>query len=330
MTLRLQPTGALALALRAAAPLPVPEALQDKLRPRIVLRIDDDALADGWWMLFREHGPMFDADFLERWGALQWLPGNGECRFRDLVPGTYRVLAHVDEHRVLDVPGLQVVAGETTRPASLQDRVVGGGIEAARVRLRDPEGRPLAGLRVWLRLPEWKVQHPHGKWCDTDANGEAWYLMPRGALVGVDVKAEGFAPVRLRDVTLPLGLTLGPGTSFDFSITGLEGVVPEARAVVVGCLPFDGTPPESPVEDVGGASMFAHPQANLDATGRATIPNLPPGRYRLWLGVVSPLQSARGHTFVLLGDRVVASGDPARIAVEHRVGDAETAVLLGR
>jgi hypothetical protein len=330
VTLRLQPTGALALDLRAPERPALPEALRQQLRARIDLRIDDDALVGGAWMLFRQRSPVFEAGWRDRWGACQWLPEAGECRFRDLVPGTYRVLADVAGNRVLDVPGVQVTAGETARPPALQDAVVGAGVEANCVRLRDREGRPLAGVRVWLQLPEWKPQHPHGEWCDTDANGEAWYVVPRGALAGVDVKAPGFAPVARRGVTLPVEVTMGPGTSFDFAITGLDAVVRDARAIVVGCLPYDGTPPTSPVRDAGGARMFGHPRADLDADGRATIPNLAPGRYRLWLGVVPPLQSPRGHTFVLLGDRLVTSGDAAHVPVAHRVTAEEAAILLAR
>jgi hypothetical protein len=66
----------------------------------------------------------------------------------------------------------------------------------------------------------------------------------------------------------------------------------------------------------------------LDAKGRGSIPNLPPGKYRLWLAALPPIGSARGITFVLLGDRTL-TGDGVT-DLSHELTTAEQATLLGR
>jgi hypothetical protein len=330
VTLRLQPTGTIAMDLREPARPAMPEELARQLRARMDLRIDEDALADGNWMFFRQRRPVFESGYRDRWSVWAWVPDQGDCVLRDLVPGEYRVIGNVGNNRVLDVPGVRVVAGETARPAALQGVVVGAGVEANRVRVRDAEGRPLAKVRVRLMLAEWRPFLQHAEWRDTDASGEAWFVVPRGAVGEIELTAQGLAPVQLRDAALPAEVTMGAGTSLEFAISGLEAIRADARAVVVGCMAFDGAPPESPVQEVAKMQMFRHPQANLDGTGRATIQSLPPGNYRLWLGVVPPLRSARGHTFVLLGDRVIQARDPARVVVEHTVTAEQAATLLGR
>ncbi|MCA8966042.1 MAG: carboxypeptidase regulatory-like domain-containing protein, partial [Planctomycetes bacterium] len=330
ITLRLLPTGAVAMDLRMPERPAMPEELARRLRTRIDLRTDESALADGTWMFFRKRSPVFEKGYRDRWGAFAWPPEQGECVLRDLVPGEYRLLGNIGPNGVLDVPGVRVLAGETTRPAAAQGVTIGAGVVANVVRVRDVDGRPLAKVRVWLMLPEWTQALAGPAWQDTDANGEAWFIGPRGALADVEIKTEGRAPVKLHGVPFPVEITLGNGTSLDFAITAIGDVASDSRAVVVGCMPFDGTPPDSPVQEVAGMKMFRHPQANLDAAGRATIPNLPPGHYRLWLGAVPPLRSQRGSTFVLLGDREITAKDPARVLVEHSVTAAETATLLGR
>lgn len=330
VTLRLQPTGTIAMDLRAPPRPTLPDELARQLRVRMDLRIDEDALADGNWMFYRQRRPVFESGYRDRWGVWAWLPDQGDCVLRDLVPGEYRVIGNVGNNRVTDVPGVRVVAGETARPAALQGVVVGAGVEANCVRVRDREGRPLAKVRVHLMLAEWRPFLQHAEWRDTDANGEAWFVVPRGAVGEIELTAQGLAPVQLRDAALPAEVTMGAGTSLEFAISGLEAIRADARALVVGCMAFDGAPPESPLQVVAKMQMFRHPQANLDGTGRATIDNLPPGHYRLWLGAVPPLRSARGHTFVLLGDRVIQARDPARVVVEHTVTAEQAATLLGR
>jgi hypothetical protein len=334
VTLHLQPTGAIALDLRQPERAPLPEAVAALLRLSVSLRVEDDALGGGWWAFYRERQPFFEGKWRERWSALGF-PGQGKSRsnelvFRDLVPGVYEVQATVGINRVLDCPGVRVAAGETARPPQAQGVALGSGIEAAPVRVRDDEGRPVAKAHVQVLLPEWKPYLQWPEMRDTDANGEAWFVVPRGAVADVDVTAERRAPVSLQGATLPLDVAIGAGTSLDFEITGHAQAAKDSRWLVVVCKKFTDAPPQSPVVHVGETEMFGHPQANLDAGGRCTIPNLPPGTWRLWLGAVPPIEPGRHWTYVLLGDRTITARDGPRETIQHAVTAEETATLLGR
>ena len=328
VTLRLQPTGAIATDLRATERPSLPEVLANQWPPRITLRIDEDALVDGWWLFFRKRRPIFESEYRDRWSAMRPLEERGECWFRDLVPGVYRILGSVGDNPVLDVPGVRVVAGETTRPPGGQR--VGAGIEAGCVRALGSEGRPFADAHVRVMLPEWKSRMQDPAWCDTDKNGEAWFLVPRGALGDIEVAAPGVATCTLPGAAFPASVTIGVGTSFEFAISGLAAMQSAGRPLLVGCLRLDGAAAGSPVQTHGEQRYFRHPLEQLDHSGRATIPNLQPGTYRLWLGAMPSVGGAAGPTFVLLGDRVVGTAAADRVAVEHAVSEAEIAVLLGR
>ncbi|MFN8640163.1 MAG: carboxypeptidase-like regulatory domain-containing protein, partial [Candidatus Binatia bacterium] len=294
VTLVLQPTGAIAMDLREPERPAMPDEIARQLRARIDLHIDDDALADGRWMYFREQSSVFEGEWRKRWGAYGWVPEQGDLVMRDLVPGEYRVIGQVGINPVLDLQGVQVRAGETTRPAAAQGLVIGAGVEAGCVRVRDAEGRPLAKVAVRVMLPEWKPKLQQPQYRSTGDQGEAWFVVPRGALAEVELTAAGTAPQQLHDAAFPVEVTMGAGTSIDFAITGVKDVAADSRAIAVGCMAFTGAPPESPVQEIGEMKMVRHPQANLDAEGRATVPNLPPGNYRLWLGAVPPIMSKRG------------------------------------
>ena len=330
VTLRLQPTGAIALDLRAPDRGQLPEAIARELLPVVTLRVDEDALADGWWAFCRNRSRVFAGQWRDQWQVGAPLPEQGELLFRDLVPGNYQVTASVGVNPVLDLRNVAVVAGATTRPPLAHGGTIGGGVEAGPVHVRDAEGRPLAGARVSVQLREWQSVTPQPMLRNTDANGVAWFVVPRGAVAEVEVVAARSAPVRLQEASLPLDVTIGAGTSLDFVITGQAEATADSRALVVICNSYSGTPPESPLQQIGKLVMFRHPQANLGADGRATIPNLPPGTYRLWLGAVPPLMAKRGHTFVPLGDRTITANDAAHVTVEHAVTAAETATLLAK
>lgn len=330
VTLVLQPTGAIAIGVHSPAHPGLPERLAQQLQVAVSVQIDDGALAGGTWAYFRNRIPVFEGTWRQRWVARARAPETGEFVFRDLVPGDYTVVCSVGEHPVVEVPAVHVPAGQTVRPPQLQEGAIAGGVDADLVRVLDRTGAPVANAIVLVTLPAAAQRAPGPLQVRTEANGEAWFVAPSGTAAEIEVRVPQCAPSRVHATAFPVDVTVGPGTSFDFVILGSAEAARGSRALTVVARQFTDTPPASPLLKLVGLTQFEHPQANLDEAGRATIPNLPPGTWRLWVGAVPPLQGGRDFTFVLLGDRTIGAGDPEHVTIEHHLTAAETATLLGR
>ena len=327
--LTLQPTGGLAMSVQVPEPV---RAAVDRLRvrPQLVALLDEP-LRDGWWGPFRRsHDWGGRGELRDRWHVTAFVPETGEFELSDLLPGTYELRGFLGDTQVLALRGWRVVAGETTRapgPGGVLD-----GVEATCVRVRGAAGAPLAGAQVRFTLAEWQVTNPGGQNQATDANGEAWFLVPRHAVADVEVVAAGLAPWRQNAVRFPLDVVVGAGTSLDVALTGHQVLAGDVRCLVVSCRVFDGVPPDSPLQNLAGMQMLHHPQATVDGNGRCTIPNLPPGRYRVWLAALPPLgdRSGRGTTFFVLGDHTVLTDGPRRLDITRQLTEADLATLRGR
>ena len=328
--LTLQPTGTLAMALRHAPGLG-DGARRANEPASVALVLDEAALTDGAWALFRDRAWIGQGHLLSRWHVLRYLHQDGEFVFDDLVPASYEVRALMGTTPLFSVRDVVVRAGETTRPPQLDGLVLGDGVEAVSVRVLGRDGKPLPGAWVRFRLPEWKETLPSGTNQETDAQGEAWFLVPRNAVTDVEVVAAGLAPLRQRSVRFPLEVRLGDGATVTIALRGHELLREAVRALVVVCRPHENGPPDSPVRPLGDLVQLHHPQATVGNDGRAAIPNLAPGRWRVWLVALPRLDAPRGTSipFVLLGDHDVTSVDATRIDLPHELTAAELTMLRG-
>lgn len=331
LELVLQPTGTLVMALRRTAGLADGARSTDSYAS-VALVLDESALTDGAWGLFRDRAMIGGADLLQRWHLLRYVQEDGDLLFDDLVPATYEVRAAVGTTRLVTARDVVVHAGATTRPPQLDGLVLGNGVEAVVVRVAGADGKPLRDARVRFQLPEWRETHPGGVNRATDAQGEAWFVVPRNTVTDIDVVAAGLAPLRLTGVRFPLDVRLGAGATCAVALRGHEALRRDVRALVVVCRPHGDTPPDTPVQSFRDMVQLHHPQATVGDDGRAAIPNLPPGRWRIWLAALPPLTAARGAgiPFVLLGDRDVATVDASTIDVAHELTAAELATLRGQ
>lgn len=331
LALVLQPTGTLVMNLRRAA------GLGDRARSTgsyasVALVLDEAALTDGAWGLFRDRAMIGDADLLRRWHVQRYVQEDGDLVFDDLVPATYEVRTAVGTTRLVTVRDVVVHAGATTRPPQLDGLVLGDGVEAVCVRVAGADGKPLRDARVRFQLPEWRETQPGGVDRATDAQGEAWFVVPRNTVTDVEVVATGLAPLRLTGVRFPLDVRLGAGATCAVALRGHEALRRDVRALVMVCRSHENGPPDTPVQRFKDFVQLHHPQATVGDDGRAAIPNLPPGRWRIWLAALPPLDAARGDgiPFVLLGDRDVAGVDASTIDVAHELTAAELATLRGQ
>jgi len=308
-------------ALECAVKVP-PGLLGPDLRPLIVLVVDDAQLRDGWWAFFAERQSMGRWELFDRWNLTMGVPDDGRLVLRDLVPASYEVRGCLGANQALVVPGVQVTSGETTRlPAAFGD-----GLERTCVRVLDADGAPLTEARVSFRIPEWEQTLPRGADFTTDAKGEAWFVAPRNAVADVEIVAQGRAPRRCPSAGFPLEVKMSNGATIALAIGGRDAVLPGVRALIVSCREHGEVPPDSPL--YRDTQDLHHPLVHLDANGRGSIPNLPPGTYRLWLAAIPPIGSARGTTFVLLGDRTLTGDGVTELS--HELTTAEQATLLGR
>jgi hypothetical protein len=320
VVLTLQPTGAITMPVLATSVPGAPE------HPMFHLVLDDPALPEGWWVLFQDRDTSVDRELWDRWQLEHGVRATGGAlELRDLVPATYELRGSLGRNRLPTVRPVRVRGGETLElpPAS-----VGAGLERVFVRVL-ANGNPLAKAQVRFTLPEWSWHFAATTNDATDENGEAWFVVPRGAVADVEIHAIGRATKRVPAARFPLEVTMHDGATLALALRGHEALGDQVRALVLCCRPHGDAPPDTPVQVIGELRMLHHPQVTLTADGRGAIPNLPPGRYRAWLAALPPIMGQRRDiTFVPLGDHT-ATGDE-RIELAHELTAAERATLARR
>jgi hypothetical protein len=321
LALTLAPVGAL------AAVVDVPAALRfagGHLLVHVVL--GDAPLPPGWSGLF----PVTSFARWElqgRWHVARSVR-DGRVTIGALIPGHYEVRVDLGPTRLATVPNVRVDGGGTTNvelPLPL-----GADHEATVVRVRDAAGAAIAGARVRFTLPQWRESEPTGVDRETDANGEARFVVPRGATADVEVAAKGLAPAILPAARFPLDVTLSRGATLALALGGIGPLTAAGNPLVLCCRRHAAEPPDGPLQTIGAMRMVHHPQAALGADGTAAIELLPHGRYRAWLVALPAANdhSGRGPTFVSLGDHDLVAD--TRYAVAHTLTDAEVRTLRGR
>jgi hypothetical protein len=186
---------------------------------------------------------------------------------------------------------------------------------------------------VRFQLPAWEAVLPGGTNEETDA--EAWFVVPSGVAADLEVVAQGKAPVHLRGASFPVEVVIGPGTALEVAIPNAAELQGIARAFIVSLAEYSGSPSASPVELIGDYEALSHPNATLDlATGRATIPNLAPGRYRAWLATHGNPRTrnrlpGERITFIHLADYRVTADSPPLLPARHRLTADQIAALRG-
>lgn len=318
----LQATGSIAVEARAAPHLAA------VMRPRstvpvvpiLIATIDETDLPAGFGAFLRKNRRHVFGRRDTQWQATAAVRGDRDATFADLLPGRYTLQAFVTPNPVS--PPIQVVvrAGETTHVAELRGAVVGRDIELREVRVTDAAGKPLSA-RVRFMLPSWTETLPQGTNEPTDERGIARFLVPRNAVVDLEVVAEDLAPRRLAGVTLPIDVVMSGGATLDVSIDGLDGL---AGRAVVSVTEVGRDQPTSPVHRVGDYESIRHPQALLH-DGRARVEHLPRGRYVVWLC----LRSQAGTHFVRLDEYEVTDEDGGTVDVRHTLSEPQRARLAG-
>jgi hypothetical protein len=336
--LTLLPSGALELRMRRPLGLDDMIGAQQYSRSSagFSLFVDLQQFEPGWSAFFRAGAGSGLGDARGRWHATSYMRGDSPLAYDDLIPATYQLRGFIGLNPVLSVDGIVVVAGETSRPDALQDRTLGADLQHTCVRVRDSDGSPVAGANVRFQLPSWQSTLPNGANAQTDEKGEAWFVMPRGSVVDLEVVSQGRAPTKVPGAVLPIDVTMGVGTSFDVMLAGHELLGDWVRSLVVAATAHDGVTPSAPIVRFGSFSQVKHPSVPVDmSSGKAKIANLVPGRYRLWVAAYPPIMPHAGRSnqdicFVSLGDFVVASGGPAVVPVEHELTPMEIVQLQVR
>jgi hypothetical protein len=182
-------------------------------------------------------------------------------------------------------------------------------------------------------VPSWSETLKGGTNQETDQDGEAWFVLPRGTVVDVEVLAKGFATRKVVAARFPLDVTVGPGTTIAFAFAGHQALEPHVRSLVVVADDHQNGPHELPFHTIGRLIQVRHPLSPVDfATGTARLPNLPPGTYRLWLCAHAPIRQAAGPPVraVLLGDVTADSITLAELPFAHTLTAAQIDILAGR
>ena len=326
MVLQLQPTGAVSLSVRASPHL---QQLHTKHRgtvtPEVALTIDSKSLRDGSWVYFRNHSSMVRS-VGPVWNRTLHVRGASPIMITDLVPQAYDVHFFVHGNRDLHLREVVVRTGRVTSPAILNNYVIGGEIAELAVRVRNPDGTPPTQAFVIIHLPEQAHAAYHLRSASTDANGDATFFLPRTTVADVEVQSYGRRSQRVRAASLPLEIVLDAGTQIAVAIDGL-GAITDAKSFSVSARKHDDQPMLTPL--MSAPDALWPPHASVHATsGTASLSNLEPGNYRVWLVSHQKAKHAPAR-FLVLRDLTIDADTPKTIELHHQL-TAEQAMQLSR
>lgn len=220
---------------------------------------------------------LFDADLPRRglWarcrleGNESWiqtsLDDDPEFEWAGLEPGVYafQLAASALQEPLLEVSGVQVVAGRTTEDARLQEIDLRGQLVPVSILVSAADGEPLE--RADVRL------------LDEEGEAESWFNVWRGEPVEllttadrplrVSVSAEGYRPELLEGVLEDVEVELRRGIPLTVLVSGGEGL-PQGYELWVG------------LQAVGGSGQQGVQARALDARGEVVLRVSGPGEYR--------------------------------------------------
>ena len=231
--------------------------------------------------------------------------GAGVFRFEGLAPGRYTARVKLAGYEVLVVKGVVVEGGKANRDPRLDGVVVGGDLVETSVTVRRPDGTPVKGADVSLRVPKGSAKQGPRLQYRTESHGAAPFVLPRGARRDVTVTAKGFLAYNQKDAAFPLDVTLDPGTELTVQLDIAGGGLPDDPKISAWQVRL--RPAKEPVApslrirqdvthevvEVHGATgpdfemsingLRANPRSvNLDReTRRATFKAVPPGKWEV-------------------------------------------------
>ena len=127
---------------------------------------------------------------------------------------------------------------------------------------------------------------------------------------------------------LPVWMLLQP-RDFINSLQLLSALGLVVVGLIVAAMAFTDRNLLTPVTETGGVPHVVDPRTDLGrASGKGRIPNLSPGRYRLYLA--NEQNSARQHlpiTFVQIDDVTIAADAPAVLEIDYTLTAKDLATL---
>lgn len=321
LTMQLLPTGTLSLSARAAPHLAeLRNGNRSGVAPKVELRIDQEALRDGWWTLFRQPG-IVTSRTGPVWHKKIYMRGPAPLVCPDLLPNTYSIDITARGNRAIPTQKVRIRSGETVSPASIRDLVVGGELANVTVTVRNPDGTIPNQAFVVIKLPESAHTNYYSRTASTDERGIASFVLPRSLVADVEVQSYGRMTQLVRAASFPLQVVLDAGTQLAVQIDGIANIA-GARRIRVNARKYDDRPPLSPI--MSQPEGLWAPHATVDrASGRGSLSNLEPGKYRVWL--ISDSASGKVAPRVLmLRDIVIAEDGKKTVDLRHQLTFAES------
>ncbi|NRA97176.1 MAG: hypothetical protein HRU14_13300 [Planctomycetes bacterium] len=227
--------------------------------------------------------------------------GAGNFRFEGLSSGRYTAHVRLAGYEVLVVRDVVVESGKANRDPRLDGVTVGGSLHATVVTTRRPDGTAVNGARVEVEVPKNGGEKGPRLSERTRGNGNASFILPRGARRDVKITAKDFLAYDQKDAVFPLDVTLDPGTELAVQLDVAGGGLPDdpkisawqvrlrpAKEAVATSIPEEGHghPVILSAEGIrfslsSGGSRSSR-SVNLDRdTRRATFKAVPPGKWEV-------------------------------------------------
>jgi hypothetical protein len=242
--------------------------------------------------------------------------GDGTFTMMGLPAGTYDAQVKLKGFLLLEVPGVIIREGSTTRDPRLDGVTIADLLMEALVHVRDPEGRSKGGVRVKARL--------HGRDLGkssveavTNDDGQATLVIPRKARADVTVTTAGFKPWRGEDVAFPLQVSLDPGCVLVVQVDGAEALRTEDKSNRYE-IELHWTEKKAGEK---GRTRIKSGDLSL-STGQARLSGIEPGSFRVLIARSMMISFTgegfaistynRGGSPVALGKVTLTEGEPAR------------------
>lgn len=206
-------------------------------------------------------------------------------RSRGLPAGSYDLRVRLGGRDAAMRRGIEVVAGESSKPAELQGLMVGGGLMVAEVRVVDQNSAPVRGARVSMTVEgeDFDFRRFFGG-TRTDADGRLMRVLSSGATAKVTVRADGFANFETEISSFPAELSIVRGNSLRVDFGGGAPTVEGLRGYRVNLRPAD----EAPADASDPAAMMRRRmgggggRSNMDQGAQSVdFSNVAPGDYRV-------------------------------------------------
>lgn len=190
--------------------------------------------------------------------------GSGEFRLDRLIPGLYTVCLTLEglPGVLFFQDGIEVVAGETARPAALDPIDLNGVLRVFELRLLMPDGDPVS----WARLRWQAVGTDQWNEAQVGRSGSTT-IVADASIIDVHAITRGVAPTLFAGVSSSRDLTFDPPLDVRVDVDASDLPDPERYTLTVRLVPLDWN--------------GARTSAVLDENGRGRFASAGPGPHRI-------------------------------------------------